>query len=61
MNKDHIQGTLKVALGSIEERYGQLTGSTRWRLSGVQRQVVGQTQRLVGSAREAMKGATLKR
>ncbi|MDP2016386.1 CsbD family protein [Hydrogenophaga sp.] len=61
MNKDHIQGTLKVALGSIEERYGQLTGSTRWRLSGVKRQVVGQTQRLVGSAREAMKGATLKR
>ncbi len=60
MNKDQLLGTIKLALGSLEERYGQVTGSTRWRLSGVKRQVVGQTQRLVGNAREAMKGATLK-
>lgn len=61
MNKDHILGTIKLAVGSIEERCGQITGSTSWRLSGVKRQVIGQTQRLVGNAREAMKGATLKR
>lgn len=60
MNMDHIHGTIKIALGSIEERCGRLTGSTRWRLSGVKRQVIGQTQRLVGRARDAVKGATLK-
>ncbi|PZO13551.1 MAG: hypothetical protein DCF26_16695 [Burkholderiales bacterium] len=60
MNMDHIQGAIKVAIGSIEERCGRLIGSTRWRLSGVKRQVLGQTQRLVGSARDAVKGATLK-
>ena len=61
MNMDHIQGTIKVAIGSIEERCGRLTGNTRWRLSGVKRQVTGQTQRLVGHARDGVKGATLKR
>ncbi len=60
MNKDQLLGTIKLTLGSLEERYGQVIGSTRWRLSGVKRQVVGQTQRLVGNARETMKGATLK-
>lgn len=60
MNKDQLLGTIKLTLGSLEERCGQITGSTRWRLSGVKRQVVGQTQRLVGNARAAMKGATLK-
>jgi uncharacterized protein YjbJ (UPF0337 family) len=60
MNKDQLRGAFRVAIGSLEERAGRLTGSTRWRLSGVKRQVIGQTQRLVGNARAAVKGATLK-
>lgn len=58
MNKDQIVGTAKDIAGKVQEKTGEITGSTSQQVKGVAKQVEGKLQKGVGDAREAVKDGT---
>jgi uncharacterized protein YjbJ (UPF0337 family) len=58
MNKDQVKGSLKDAAGKVQEKAGEIVGSTEQQAKGIAKQVEGKTQKGYGDAKEAVKDAT---
>ena len=57
MNKDQVKGAVKDAAGKVQEKTGQVIGSTEQRAKGLAKEVEGKTQKSVGDAKEVLKDA----
>jgi uncharacterized protein YjbJ (UPF0337 family) len=55
MNKDQVKGAIKDAAGKVQEKVGQVVGSTKEQLKGINKQVEGKTQKAVGDVKEVLK------
>jgi len=55
MNKDQIKGAAKDAAGKLQQKAGEVVGSTSQQAKGLEKQVEGKVQKSVGDAREAAK------
>jgi uncharacterized protein YjbJ (UPF0337 family) len=60
MNKDQVEGTLKDAAGKLQQKTGELIGSTDQQGKGLVNQIKGKTQKLVGDVKEVVKDAKTK-
>lgn len=63
MNRDQMRGGIKDAAGRIQRKFGQLFGSSRQEVRGVETQAEGKTQKAVGDVTDALGKAkdTMKR
>ena len=55
MNKDQVKGAAKQAVGSVQQKAGELTGSASQQVKGVAKQVEGSVQKNYGDVKEAIK------
>ncbi len=55
MNKDQVKGTAKDIGGKIQEKVGDVVGSSKQQVEGLQKQVEGKIQKKVGDLKEAVK------
>ena len=55
MNKDQVKGVVKEAAGKVQEKTGEVTGSTSQQVKGMAKEVEGNTQKKVGDAKETLK------
>jgi uncharacterized protein YjbJ (UPF0337 family) len=55
MNKNQVKGAIKDAAGKVQEKAGEVTGSTSQQVKGISKQVQGKAQKLVGEIQEAAK------
>jgi len=55
MNRDQVKGTAKDVAGKVQEKVGQVTGSTSEQVKGVAKQVEGKVQKGVGNLEQAAK------
>jgi uncharacterized protein YjbJ (UPF0337 family) len=55
MNKDQVEGTAKEVAGKVQEKAGEVTGSTTQQVKGLAKEVEGKTQKKVGDAKEVLK------
>ena len=53
MNKDQIKGTAKDIAGKTQEKFGEVTGSTKEQAKGAAKQVEGKVQKGLGDAKDA--------
>ena len=56
MNKDQVKGAVKDAAGKVQEKAGEVTGSTEQQGKGVVKQAEGKVQKAYGDAKEVLKG-----
>ncbi len=54
-NKDQIEGSIKDAAGKLQQKTGQVIGSDKQELKGINRQVEGKLQKAVGDVKEVLK------
>nr|WP_315398277.1 CsbD family protein [uncultured Duganella sp.] len=54
MNKDQVKGTAKDIGGKIQEKAGELIGSSEQQAKGLNKQAEGKVQKGVGDAKEAI-------
>ena len=54
MNKDQVKGVVKEAAGKVQEKTGEVTGSTTQQAKGLAKEVEGKTQKKVGDAKETL-------
>ncbi len=52
MNKDQVKGSIKDAVGKVQETAGKVVGSDTQRLKGIRKQVAGRAQKAVGDLKE---------
>ncbi len=57
MNKDQVKGTAKDIAGKVQQKTGEIVGSTEQQAKGLAKQVEGKTQKNYGDAKEAIKDA----
>lgn len=57
MNKDQVKGTLKGALGRVQEHAGKTIGSSEQQAKGLARQGEGRMQRAYGHLKAALKNS----
>jgi uncharacterized protein YjbJ (UPF0337 family) len=57
MNKDQVKGAAKDAAGKVQEKAGELVGSSKHEAKGLAKQAEGKTQKAFGDAKEAVKDA----
>jgi len=57
MNKDQVKGAIKNAAGKVQEKTGEVIGSTEQQLKGLHKQAEGKTQKAVGDIKEVLKDA----
>lgn len=55
MNKDQVEGRVKVAEGKIQQSVGKVTGSEIQQAKGLLKLAAGNTQKKVGDAKQAVK------
>ena len=55
MNRDQVKGTAKDVAGKVQEKVGQVTGSTSQQVKGVGKQVEGKIQKGIGDIEQAAK------
>jgi uncharacterized protein YjbJ (UPF0337 family) len=55
MNKDQVQGAAKDIAGQIQEGAGKLVGNKELQTKGVEKQIEGKTEKLIGDAKEIVK------
>lgn len=55
MNKDQIKGTAKDIGGKIQEKVGDVVGSSKQQVEGLENQVEGKVQKKIGDLKEAIK------
>jgi uncharacterized protein YjbJ (UPF0337 family) len=60
MNKDQVKGAVKDAAGKVQQKTGEVIGSTEQQAKGLAKQVEGKTQKNYGDAKEVLKDATRK-
>lgn len=52
MNKDQVKGTAKDIGGKIQEKVGEVVGSSEQQAKGISKQVEGKVQETYGDAKE---------
>lgn len=57
MNKDQVKGTAKHVAGKVQQKAGEMTGSTEQQIKGAGKQVEGKVQRDYGDLKENVKDA----
>lgn len=57
MNKDQVKGKAKEVAGKVQQKTGELVGSSEQQAKGLSKQVEGKLQKGVGDAKEAVKDA----
>ena len=55
MNRDQLKGKAKDIAGKVQQKVGEVTGSTSQQIKGVGKQVEGKVQKGVGDANQALK------
>jgi uncharacterized protein YjbJ (UPF0337 family) len=60
MNRDQVKGTAKDVAGKLQQKVGELTGSTSQQVKGAAKQVEGKMQKGVGHAEQALDKADRK-
>ena len=60
MNRDQVKGKAKDIAGKIQQKTGEVTGSSSQQVKGLAKQVEGKMQKGVGDASEALKNADRK-
>ena len=60
MNKDQAKGAGKVIAGKVQQTAGKLVGNNRQQIKGVQKQIDGETEKMVGDIKETIKDVTAK-
>lgn len=55
MNKDQVKGTAKHVAGKVQQKTGEMTGSTEQQIKGASKQVEGRVQRDYGDVKENIK------
>jgi uncharacterized protein YjbJ (UPF0337 family) len=60
MNKDQVKGATKDAAGKVQQKTGEVIGSTEQQAKGLAKQVEGKTQKNYGDAKEVVKDANRK-
>ena len=60
MNKDQVAGKAKEIAGKVQQKTGELTGSTKQQVKGAAKQVEGKVQKGVGDARHVGEDAAKK-
>ena len=57
MNKDQVKGAVKDVAGKVQQKTGDVIGSSEQQLKGLAKQVEGKAQKQLGDAKEAVKDA----
>jgi uncharacterized protein YjbJ (UPF0337 family) len=57
MNSDQVKGAVKDAAGKVQQKTGEVIGSTEQQAKGLAKQVEGKSQKNVGDAKEVLKDA----
>ena len=60
MNKDQVAGSIKDAVGKVQQKAGELIDSPEQQAKGIAKQVEGKTQKAVGDVKEAVKDSVKK-
>lgn len=60
MNRDQVKGTAKDIAGKVQEKVGEVTGSTSQQVKGVGKQIEGKVQKAFGDAEQAAKDSDRK-
>ncbi|WP_431051235.1 CsbD family protein [Roseateles sp. L2-2] len=58
MNKDQVKGAVKDAAGKVQQKTGEVIGSTEQQAKGLAKQVDGKAQKAYGDVKEAAKDAS---
>ncbi len=57
MNKNQANGIAKDIAGKVQEKVGDIVGSTSQQAKGIQKQISGQAEEKLGDAKETLKDA----
>jgi uncharacterized protein YjbJ (UPF0337 family) len=57
MNKNQVQGEVRELAGKVQEQVGKWTGSKAQQVKGIQKQVVGEAEKMQGNVKEVMRAA----
>ena len=57
MNKDQVKGKAKEVAGKVQQKTGEIIGSSEQQAKGLSKQSEGKVQKGVGDAKEAVKDA----
>jgi len=60
MNRDQVKGKEKDIAGKVQQKVGEVTGSTSQQVKGVAKQVEGKVQKGAGDAEEALRDSERK-
>jgi uncharacterized protein YjbJ (UPF0337 family) len=60
MNKDQVKGAVKEAAGKVQQKTGQILGSSKQEAMGLETKLEGKAQKKVGDAKEVLKDARSK-
>ncbi|MEJ0100088.1 MAG: CsbD family protein [Pseudomonadota bacterium] len=52
MNKDQIKGSAKEAAGKVQQKVGEVTGSTGQQIKGAAREIAGKAQKAYGDVKQ---------
>ncbi|MEO8598980.1 MAG: CsbD family protein [bacterium] len=55
MNKDQVKGAVKNSVGKMQQEAGKVVDSKEQQAKGIKKQVAGQTQKMVGDGKAAVK------
>lgn len=61
MNKDQVKGVVKEVAGKIQEKTGEIVGSSEQQVKGLVKEAEGKMQKKIGDAKEVLKDADHKR
>ena len=57
MNKNQMEGSAKDIAGKVQQKVGQITGSSKQQVKGAAKQVEGKVQRGVGDVEETVQSS----
>jgi uncharacterized protein YjbJ (UPF0337 family) len=57
MNRDQVKGTAKDIAGKVQEKAGDITGSTSQQVKGMEKQVEGKIQKGMGNLQQSAEDA----
>jgi len=60
MNRNQVEGTTKDVAGKVQQKVGEVTGSTSDQIKGVGKQIEGKVQKGVGNVQDAVQDADRK-
>ena len=60
MNRNQVKGTAKDVAGKVQEKVGQITGSTSQQVKGAAKQIEGKLQKGAGNLEQAADDADKK-